>query len=69
MKPYGIHRRDHDDLDCAGIKEHGRATHFGHLPGPGGDIRASQKSASKRASRRFLKRRARAEGKKACFEF
>jgi hypothetical protein len=69
MKPYGIHPREDGDVDCAGIRENGRASHFGHLPGPGGDIRASQRSAAKRAARRYLKRRARAEGKKACFDF
>lgn len=68
MKPYGIGRREHGDVDCAGIRENGRASHLGHLPGPGGDTRASQRSAKKRSARRRLKRLARSEGKKACLD-
>lgn len=64
MKPYGINRKEHGDTDCAGIKENGRSAKFGHLPGPGGDTRSSQKPSGKAQARRHLKRRARAEGKK-----
>jgi hypothetical protein len=69
MKAYGISRCEHDDVDRAGIRANGRASRFGHLPGPGGDVRASQRSAAKRAARRILKRRARAAGKRACADF
>lgn len=66
MKPYGMNRDEHGDLDCAGIRSNGRASHFGKLPGPGGKARAMQRPAGKAAARRYQKRRARAEGKAVC---
>jgi hypothetical protein len=68
MRADGLPRIAHDDTDCAGIQENGRATRFGHLPGPGGDARAVQRSAAKARARRHLKGRARAEGRAACCE-
>lgn len=63
MKAYGLGRREAGDADCAGIKENGRKTSLGHLPGPGSKARASQKPAGKAAARRHLKRKARVAGK------
>lgn len=60
MHPYGILVSEYYDIDCAGIRTFGRASRFGHLRGPGGDTRAMQRSGSKAAARRHLKRRARA---------
>lgn len=68
MRPYGIRFVEYYDLDCAGIRTFGRASHYGHLRGPGGDARAMQRSAGKAAARRHLKRRARAEGRAAARE-
>jgi len=65
MKPYGLPRNDdvaHPDL--ADIKEYGRPGRVGNLPGKGGDVRSHFRNpASKAATRRVYKRRARADGK------
>ena len=68
MKPYGMDRRTFGDDDCQGIKANGRKTSLGHLPGPGGKARASQKSVAKKAARRCFKHRARAAGRRASEE-
>lgn len=57
MKPYG-QKRSHDDNWQMGKTSHG------HLPGPGGDARASMTPKRKAAARRGDKRLARAAGKK-----
>ncbi len=59
MKPYGLKRYEYGDLDVAGIKAFGRKSSAGNLPGKGGDIRAGQKSKSKRQTRCIIKGRAR----------
>lgn len=63
MRPYGIRLVEYYDTDCGGIRDFGRATRYGHLRGPGGDVRAMQRPASKASARRHLKRRARAEAR------
>lgn len=68
MRAYGLGRREHDDVDLAGIKENGRKSSLAHAPGPSGKARAGQRSDRKATARRRLKRRARAEGRAACRE-
>jgi len=62
MKGYGL-PRNHDvgSPDAADIRYYGLATHVGRLNG-----RTSQRSSSKRATRRIWKRVARMEGKRDC---
>lgn len=59
MKPYGMNRRDHDDTDCAGSRENGRATRVYNIK-----ARAyrSLRGGKKAAARRIHKRVARREG-------
>lgn len=58
MKPYGL-PRNHDvgSPDCADIRHYGLKTSVGHVAKHGGDVRASQKSHSKRNARRIFKKR------------
>jgi len=68
VKPYGIKPREMGDSDCAGNREYGRKASVGNFPGPGGKARSLQTPKHKSEARRRLKRRARAEGKKATRE-
>ena len=65
MKPYGLPRVSAvSEPDLADIKEFGRPGRVGNLPGKGGDLRSHfKRAASKAATRRVFKRRARAEGR------
>lgn len=55
--------------DVGDIHEFGLKSSKGHLPGKGGAIRSYFKDAGdKTKTRRIYKRRARAEGKRACSE-
>lgn len=64
MKPYGMTRLDHGDLDDAGCAGNGRATLAYAVPGRGGDARAyrSLRGGKKARARRPAKRAARREG-------
>lgn len=64
MKPYGMTRLDHGDLDAAGCAGNGRATLAYAVPGRGGDARAyhSLRGGKKARVRRLAKRAARREG-------
>jgi hypothetical protein len=66
MRAYGLPRDDDaTNPDKADIRLYGRASHVGNLPGKGGDIRAPQKSRSRRAARRRLARQERARVRSA----
>lgn len=68
MKPYGLKRLiNYPYPDCADIYVGGRKSSAGNIPGKGGDIRSSFKSSSsKRSTRRYWKRVARAQHRKEC---
>lgn len=66
MRPYGVKVEEYPDV--ADIKEMGSASHTGKLPGKSGDFHPYCKGKSKRRSRRYWKRVARAENKAACKE-
>lgn len=66
MRGYGLPRVFRYP-DVGEIQELGLQSSFGKLPGKGGEIRSQFKNSDdKRRTRRIYKRRARAEGKKAC---
>ena len=68
MRPYGIQRRDHADVDTRGAIDNGRATAIYAHAKHGGDARAHHalRGGKKAARRRALKRRARAEARAEC---
>lgn len=66
MRPYGVKVEEHPDV--ADIKEMGSASHVGKLAGKSGDYHSYCKGNSKARTRRYWKRRARAENKAACSE-
>lgn len=68
MKPYGIGR--YKELEHPGLRDiraFGLKSVTGNLPGPGGDIKNSIRSAENKAAiRRYWKRKARVQGAKEC---
>jgi hypothetical protein len=69
MKPYGLPRSSSWEYpDLGDVREYGLKSSTARLPGLGGDIRASNHSKSKRATRRYFKRKARHEGKQEILE-
>ena len=70
MKPYGVKRiLDVQWPDVYDILHYGLKSCIGSLKGKGGEWRGIHKRKSrKRAARRYWKRKARLEGKKACQE-
>lgn len=68
MKPYGMLRRDHRDVDMRGCVEHGRATAVYALPKHGDDAGATRslRAGKKAGHRRLAKRRARVESRALC---
>lgn len=64
MRAYGLPRHAFWKYpDMGDAREFGLASHRVNLPGKGGDIRAPQKSAKRRKTRRFFARKARAAAK------
>lgn len=68
MKPYGMKRRDHRDVDAMGCVQNGRPTALYALPRHGGDASAphSLRAGKRAAVRRAAKRAARAESSALC---
>lgn len=64
MKAYGLPRNDDvANPDAADVRTFALASHIGRFAGKGGDTHSSfRSSAAKRATRRYYKRVARAEG-------
>lgn len=64
MRAYGILRfRELECPDVATIQEFGLKSSAGRFPGRSGDYHPYSRSQRRRITRRFWKRRARAEGK------
>jgi hypothetical protein len=64
MRPYGLEHTTITTPDKADLKDQARKSSVGHLAGKGGEFRSHfRRTADKRATRRTIRRRARAAGR------